>query len=224
MQKRPWEISDLLALRDGHPHSANVRADDPEVIEQLEQIRSLGISLQSLPDVPVDDDVWMQAMPAPEKRSVWLRFPMATAASVFFASVVGIFTLFGGPASEIGSGTESAQYANLNSIDNTGAQLAGLMRQSRDLEQRLYGVNPLSQAADVPHTTYEGMPAPTALEETLLFRLADVDGQIARLYDAEVMDHAQRQDLWMKRVELLESLVAIRSGDAARLFDNSRSM
>ena len=224
MQKRPWEISDLLALRDGQPRSADLQVDDPEVIEQLKQIRGLGIALQSLPDVPVDDEVWLQAMPAPAKRSVWLRYPMATAASVFFASVVGMFMLFGGPVSDIGNNTGPAQYTSLDSMDNSGAQLAGLMRQSRDLEQRLYGVNPLAQAADGPHTTYEGMPAPTALEETLLFRLADVDGQIARLYDAADMDSAQRQALWMKRVELLESLVAIRSGDAARLFDNGRSM
>ncbi len=224
MQKRPWQISDLLALRDGQPHSANVQADDPEVIEQLEQIRGLGIQLNALPDVPVDDEVWLPSMPARKQRSVWLRYPMATAASVFFASVVGMFMLFGGPVSDIGNNAGPAQYTSLDSIDNTGAQLAVLMRQSRDLEQRLYGVNPLAQAADTSQTTYEGMPEPTALEETLLFRLADVDGQIARLYDAADMDSAQRQALWMKRVELLESLVAIRSGDAARLFDNSRSM
>ena len=224
MQKRPWEISDLLALRDGQPHSADVQADDPEVIEQLEQIRGLGIQLNALPDVPVDDSVWLPVMPARKQRSVWLRYPMATAASVFFASVVGMFVLFGGPVSDIGNNAGPVQYTSLDSIDNSGAQLAALMRQSRDLEQRLYGVNPLAQAADTPQTTYEGMPAPTALEETLLFRLADVDGQIARLYDAADMDSAQRQALWLKRVELLESLVAIRSGDAARLFDNSRSM
>jgi hypothetical protein len=224
MQKRPWEISDLLALRDGQPHSADVQADDPEVIAQLDQIRGLGIQLNALPDVPVDDSVWLPAMPVRKQRSVWLRYPMATAASVFFASVIGMFVLFGGPVSDIGNNASPVQYTSIDSIDNSGAQLAGLMRQSRDLEQRLYGVNPLAQAADTPQTTYEGMPAPTALEETLLFRLADVDGQIARLYDAADMDSAQRQALWLKRVELLESLVAIRSGDAARLFDNSRSM
>ncbi|XOV83943.1 MAG: hypothetical protein ACFHXK_02275 [bacterium] len=224
MQKRPWEISDLLALRDGQPHSASARVDDPEVVAQLAQIEGLSAALRSLPDVPVDDDVWLHRMPAPEPRSVWLRYPMATAASVFFASVVGMFMLFGGPTSDNGSNAASTHYANLESIDNSGVQLAALMRQSRDLEQRLYGVNPLARAADGPHTTYQGMPAPTALEETLLFRLADVDGQIARLYDAADMDSDQRQALWTKRVELLESLVAIRSGDAARLFDSSRSM
>ncbi|MCR9259899.1 MAG: hypothetical protein NXH95_09265 [Pseudomonadaceae bacterium] len=224
MQKRPWAISDLLALRDGQPHSADVQADDPQVIEQLEQIRGLGIQLNALPDVPVDDEVWLRAMPAEKPRSVWLRYPTATAASVFFASVVGMFMLFGEPVSNIANSPGAAQYTSLDSMDNSGAQLAGLMRQSRDLEQQLYGVNPLAQAADTLQPTYEGMPEPTVLEESLLFRLADVDGQIARLYDATEMDSAQRQALWMKRVELLESLVAIRSGDAARLFDNSRSM
>lgn len=224
MQKRPWEISDLLALRDGELRTANVQVDDPGVTEQLAQLHALKTELQALPDVPVDDDVWLQVMPAAAPRSPWLRFPMATAASVFFATVVGMFMLFGEPQSGVDGTQGEVAYATTAGVDHDGAQLAVLMRRSRDLEQRLYGVNPLAHAADTPTATYQGMETPTALEETLLFRLADVDGQIARLYDAEVMDNEVRAGLWMNRVELLESLVAIRSGDASRLFDDSRSM
>jgi hypothetical protein len=224
MQKRPWEISDLLALRDGELHTAKVQIDDAEVTDQLAQLRALKAELQALPDVPVDDEVWLQAMPGVAPRSPWLRFPMATAASVFFASVVGMFMLFGEPLSTGDGSQGEVEYATTGGADHGGSQLATLMRQSRDLEQRLYGVNPLSQAADTSASTYQGMPTPTALEETLLFRLADVDGQIARLYDGEVMDNELRAALWMNRVELLESLVAIRGGDASRLFDDSRSM
>ena len=175
MQKRPWETSDLLALADGEPHPAAMQSDDPAVAVELDKLRQLRSELRSLPDVPLDNEVWQQLLPPARKPSPWLRFPLATAASVFFASVLGIYLLFGNPAPGSNGFDQAGEYAAVPA-DSSGLQLASLMRQSRDLEQRLHGANPLSPASDFGGDPETAATAPSAAEQMLLFRLADVDG------------------------------------------------
>lgn len=223
MQKRPWEISDLLALADGQPHTAGIPGDDPAVAAELDRLRQVRSELRSLPDVPLDDEVWQQLLPPARRPSPWLRFPLATAASVFFASVIGMYLLFGNTAPGSNGFDQTGEYAAV-SADSNGLQLASLMRQSRDLEQRLHGANPLSPASDLSGARQTAPAAPSAAEQMLLFRLADVDSQIARLYEAEQMDTARREALWTQRVDLLQSLVAVRGGSDPRMFEDMRSM
>ena len=226
MKERPWEISDLLALDEGRPHTAGISADDPRIAQDLATIRRIKAQLNELPDVPLDDSVWQSVMPEEEARSPWLRYPMATAASVFFASVVGIYAMFGGMGNtgNPGSIEQSPGYVVTAPIESTGLRVAGLMRESRDLEQRLYSPNALNLPGAQSGLPTEPMPDPSRLAQTLLFRLADVDGQIARLYDAPVMDNELRQTLWTKRVDLLNSLVAVRRGTDLGAIDDTRSM
>jgi hypothetical protein len=222
MQKRPWEISDLLALRDGELREAGVDADDVEVAAKLEQIRHLQAELNSLGDVPLDEGVWNTIALETKPRSTWLRFPLATAASVFFASVIGIYVLF----SDIDpNGTVPvAEFSGAAVIDTNGVRLASLMSQSQDLEMRLQGADPWARASSQVADESLRTPSSTLTERRLMGRLADVDWQIARLYDAEDMDVDRREALWERRVNLLESLVAVRGGTDPSLFEDSRSM
>jgi len=226
MQKRPWEISDLLALRDGELREAGVDADDAQAAAKLEQIRHLQAELNSLGDVPLDEGVWntiaQERTHETEQGSAWLRFPLATAASVFFASVIGIYVLFSDI--EPNGSASVAQFSGTAVIDTNGVRLASLMSQSQDLEMRLQGADPWARASSQVADASLTASSSTSTERRLMGRLADVDWQIARLYDAEVMDVARREALWERRVNLLESLVAVRGGTDPSLFEDSRSM
>jgi len=223
MQKRPWAISDLIALRDGEIRDASVDLDDPAAQAQLHKIRQLTAELNALPDVPVDEAIWNKPLPVKAPRSSWLRFPLATAASVFFASFVGIYLIFGtvDPAQEP-AGLATGEQLTVA----VASRLPILMRQSRDLERRLQGVDAwmFSDANSAVARPASEQRVATSTERRLMYRLADVDNQIAQLYDADVMDVRQREMLWMRRVTLLRSLVAIRGGSDPRIFENSRSM
>ena len=230
MQKRPWEISDLVALRDGEIRDADVDLDDPAAQAQLRKIRQIQAELNALPDVPVDEAIWNRPAVAKTSRSSWLRFPLATAASVFFASFVGIYLIFGAVDLEqepTGSAGGAAQYATGDQRSvAVSSRLPILMSQSRDLERRLQGVDAwmLSDASSVVPRPADRQRVTSPTERRLMYRLADVDNQIAQLYDADVMDVREREVLWMQRVSLLRSLVAVRGGSDPRIFENSRSM
>lgn len=228
MQKRPWEISDLIALRDGEIRDTNVDLDDPAAQAQLHRIRQIQAELNALPDIPVDEAIWNRPVAAKTSRSSWLRFPLATAASVFFASFVGIYLIFGTvDLEQEPTGSPSGDQVSVA----VSSRLPILMSQSRDLERRLQGVNAwmlsdassaVARPADRQRVTSRPVASPT--ERGLMYRLADVDDQIAQLYEADVMDVREREVLWMQRVSLLRSLVAVRGGSDPRMFENSRSM
>ena len=229
MDKADWEISDLLALRDGEPRAAGIDENDPDVIAALGRVRGIRHELQDLPDVPVSDAVWESVLEqkTPEKPSAavyWLRFPLATAASVFFASIIGIYFIFGGAADGPATGGQALQNqfaGTTTQVELGGLQLAGLMNRSQELERSLRGSSPLTQASGQVTSTAAEPPKPTVIEFRLMGRLADVDTQIARLYEADEVDATERERLWTQRVSLLESLVAIRGGRDPRIFENS---
>ena len=96
------------------------------------------------------------------------------------------------------------------------------MRQSKDLERRLQSSSTLLAVAD------GGVDAPlprvTPIERNLMYRLADIDAQIAGLYETPQIEEVARLALWRKRVEVLQSILAVRSERAPAMFDDSRSM
>ncbi len=223
MQKRPWEISDLLALADGEPRDANVELDQADAQAALADIKALRGQLKDLPDVPLDDQVWMAQLPKPQ-RSIWLRFPLATAASVCLTTALGIYWLVGGGVSEAPT---QPSYATASQIAPDGLRLAALMNQSRDLELRLAAPSSrqqqgIRQAAQ--NEPLQRAPAMSATERRLMYRLADVDAQIARLYEADAVDPNARVELWRQRVNVLESIAAVRAGQNPRGSVDSRSM
>lgn len=231
MDKTPLPISDLLALRDGELHEAKASAVDPQVRAQLTRLHELRGELQALPDVPISDAAWQKIATAPEHGrrgggppGHWLRYPLATAASVFFASLLGIYLVFGGQV-PVESGVAPASVVNTApQLQAGGLQLAGLMNRSRELELRLRGVQPLAPASDVVVASTEAVAAPSSVERQLMGRLTDVDAQIARMFESGIQDPQLRERLWGQRVILLESLVAVRGGQVSDLFEDGRSM
>ena len=145
-------LMELLAARDGEPFDAQLlnQLTEDEQRQLLLQVDEVHSELNSLPDVPVNDDVWRQHMHSHmsepsgkppllgQHQSHWLRFPMATAASVFLVSAVGMFVLFSGN----NQAPESNDFVVTGAqIDSQGLALANLMTRSRDLEQRLSGMS-----------------------------------------------------------------------------------
>lgn len=224
MKDQRISIDELLAMRDGELRDATAlaRLDEQaqaERDERINELKDLRRELRSMPDVPVDDAVWIRHA-KPARRSVWLSFPLATAASVFVASVLGIY-LVGGYL----SGSEPHQTQRIAStieVDPDGLQISALMRQSKDLERRLQTSSALLAVADGA----AGSPSPrvTTIERNLMYRLADVDAQIAGLYEEPHIEGGARLALWRKRVEVLQSMVAVRSDRAPEMFNDSRSM
>jgi hypothetical protein len=231
MDKTPLPISDLLALRDGELREAKASADDPQVQAQVKRLHELRDELQSLPDVPISEVAWQQITAASRQRrrgagtpGHWLRYPLATAASVFFASLLGIYLMFGGQVPIESGAAPTAAVNTAPQLQAGGLQLAGLMNRSRELELRLRGVQPLAPASDVLPADAEAVAAPSPVERQLMGRLADVDTQIARMFESGIQDPQLRERLWAQRVSLLESLVAVRGGQSSDLFEDGRSM
>ncbi len=220
MQKRPWEISDLLAVADGEPRDAQAQVESPEAQAALGEIEALRAQLRELPDVPVDEELWLSRMP-PARRSAWLRYPLATAATVFLASALGIFMMAGG----LTPSDTGPSFAGAGHVEPGGVRLASLMNQSRDLETRLTAPAASQGMRYAAETDAATRPAAvTATERRLLYRLADVDAQIARLYEADAVDLNARVELWRQRVNLLESIVAARAGERPQAAQEIRSM
>ncbi len=231
MDKKPIPISDLLALRDGEPHTADVDAHDPEVAAQLARVRALQGDLQALPDVPMSAAAWQNiATVAASKHAQssrppeWLRYPAATAAVVFFASLLGIYVVFGGNAQDSSAPPEPALTHSAPQLQADGLQLASLMSRSRQLEMRLRGQSTLTPAVDGAADSAPGVRGVSPIERRLMGRLADVDAQIATLFESGSYDPQQRQRLWAQRVNLLESLVALCGGQVGDLLEDTRSM
>ena len=216
-QDREKLIAELLARRDSEPFDAQaLQALDETQAEQLvAKLDELQGQLRQMPDVPFDEAVWRAHIPQSggtrqTHTSGWLRFPLATAASVFLVSAVGMFVLFSG-------NPEPTQVNDFvvtgTQVDTQGMALANLMTRSRDLEQRLSGMAAGANAVSAQSGQVDSDQAGSAMspaERVLLYRLADVDGQIGRLYESDNLDQAARVELWRQRVDLLENLVVMR--------------
>ena len=224
MKNQRFSIDELLAMRDGDLIDAAALAQldeaaQAERYERINELHDLRRELRSMPDIPVDDAIWIHHAKS-ARRSAWLSFPLATAASVFVASVLGIYLLGGYLSSSEPQQTQ--RIAEAIEVDPAGSLVASLMRQSKDLERRLQSSSTLLAVAD------GGVDAPlprvTPIERNLMYRLADIDAQIAGLYETPQIEEVARLALWRKRVEVLQSIVAVRIERAPAMFDDSRSM
>ena len=245
---KTWQITDLLARRDGEPHDPAlfVAGDGHEQAQAQASLIKAG--LQALPDVPMDEEIWAQidAVPATTaERSGWLRYPYATAASVFLVCMLGVAAMMSASGVENGGSAQPSLVANavstkndggasgLPAVGNEGALLAGLMQRSRELEARIASDLALDSriqgraqtvAADSVLTRAKEQPLRRE-EAVILYRLADVDAQIAEHYAREeVVDTAARIALWQVRVGLLQNLVMLREGGHGAVNGFSRSM
>ena len=203
-------IAQLIAYRDGEPYDLQVleQLSGTQREQMLQELGDIKDALEDLPDLPVPPMGWTaQEVPA-EQSASFMRFPLATAAATFFVSAVLVFAIAGGGLNL--GGDDPAETVAV--VSPAGSHLAGLMARSRDLEQQLYGQNSWLNAG----TTETAEPATDAdpagaAERQVLFRLADVDGQIAQLYESGNDQQDLRIALWSRRVELLENLVVMRA-------------
>jgi len=225
MEKQNWTVSELLAHRDGETRDARGEqaiATDPQMRRTLRQIAQVRQNLNDLPDVAVDDEVWLGSPTRPvSKRLIgsrdransvhatnFLRYPVATAASVCIATALLIVFMLG-----TRDGFEGQNSPNTMQTDPAQLRLASLMIRSRDLELGLRAGFGAVAAGDLNPS----QRAQSRAERQLLYRLADVDAEIARLYDGRAMDSKSRERLWTQRVQMLENLVLVSAPTNDRL-------
>jgi len=192
-------ISDLLAHRDGERLEPEVSAQieaDPQARDQLAALRRIKHELNELAPIEPDPGIWAEISQSQVRERSWtLRYPLATAATVFLAAALAIVAW--NPASEF------AGDAAPPAVVLPDGGLADLMSRSRSLQ------------AELP---VRGMQAgqfrSSSSEQALLYRIADVDAELIALYEAPQMDVERRERLWSRRVELLESLTDVQRGQA----------
>ena len=197
-------VSDLLAHRDGEKLDPEIAAQieaDPVSRERLQQYRELKYRLNELPDVAPPAQTWeaIQQRTAVAQRSFMSsiqRFPLATAASVFFAAALGI--LLWNPANLApAAGVAGVAGVAGNGIEiAAGQDYAALVNRSQRLELLL------SRASRPVFRD--------AAQQAIKYRLADLDAELDRYAYGERQGPAARELLWRQRVELLESLAQAR--------------
>ena len=197
-------VSDLLAHRDGEKLDPEIAAQieaDPVSRERLQQYRELKYRLNELPDVAPPAQTWeaIRQRTAIAQRSFMSsiqRFPLATAASVFFAAALGI--LLWNPANLApAAGVAGVAGVAGNGIEiAAGQDYAALVNRSQRLELLL------SRASRPVFRD--------AAQQAIKYRLADLDAELDRYTYGERQGPAARELLWRQRVELLESLAQAR--------------
>jgi|GEM_PF-1744895 len=242
---RTWQIADLLARRDGEPHDAALFVPGDGHEEAGQEVSRIKAGLQQLPDVPIDEEIWQQIQPElastqQPSQSGWLRYRYATAAGVFLLCMLSVATLISGPDFDSPARLPIATTSGESEADDVGAigqlggaMLAGLMQRSRELEARIATdprIDPNAQVRVQPVAADALLGGtnerPLRREEALiLYRLADVDAQIAQLYERDQNSStAERIALWRMRVSLLQNLVVLRDGGQGVANEFSRSM
>jgi hypothetical protein len=192
-------ISDLLAHRDGERLDPEVAAridGDPQARSELDVLRRIKHELNELPTIEPDAAVWSRISEAQNPQRSWtLRYPVATAATVFLAAALAIVAW--NPVREFAAdgGTPTVVLAD--------GGLADLMSRSRALQGQL-------SARGMPASQFRS----SSSEQALLYRIADVDAELVSLYEAPQMDVERRELLWGQRVDLLESLRDVQRGQA----------
>lgn len=190
------EIASVLALRDGEPVDAAALPDVERRSMLLNELDALRSELNHLPDVPVAAELW-EPVAEPQRAAWWLRYPLATAASVVFVSALSVFML--GNDVQITEDSPTLQVSG-NLAPAVGQQrLVALMDRSRELEQHAYATP--SWRDDAAENGLSVSP----LGEFILVELARVDSAIEAMEDDS--SPAARL-LWEQRVKLLQAFIA----------------
>jgi hypothetical protein len=146
--------------------------------------------LRALPDIEPDEAVWerVQSRIRPSRKPT--RMPYALAAGLLLAIGVGMLAIEA--PSPNGSPVEPTDASS-------GVDLEALFMRSRELEYVLSG------QPSIPDTT----------ERAYLYRIADLDTQLAGAEPgSETLEPIEVEELWGRRVALLESLADVRRNRA----------
>jgi hypothetical protein len=192
-------LADLLAYRDGEDLPADVARgieNDPAAQGDLQTLRGIRQELNALQPVQPDPALWEEiSRRAHPPRSWTLRYPLATAATVFLAAALTIVAW-----NPLRNGDGQAGPGTVVVADGA---LIDLMSRSQALES---------------HLPLRGEPAGQlswgSAEEALRYRIADIDAELMKLYETEPLDVERRESLWRQRVDLLESLTEVQRGQA----------
>lgn len=214
MKERQTSVSDLLALRDGEPLDGVRAVDasrDPQQVERLNRLIALKQDLKSLPVLNPDAGNLARIRARLEVRrpARWQKVLLASAALVTLGTLVSFRVLeeeaeFISPAQVAAvRETPSAPAGTQATVPRPATDLEALRRVSFRLE---------GLARALPAGSPQGDP----VESALLYRLADLDGQLVRSAEADPQDIEAERTLWARRVELLGTLTRVRQIQATR--------
>jgi hypothetical protein len=189
MMDRKATTADLLALRDGDPLDAYIAAEirgDAHAQQQIDQMRDIQAALRQLPNTARPGQAtWAEienrvAQRSAQKPGRWRQ--------VWPMGLVASIGLLAGLLLAGKGADESA-------LEASRTNLVALQEQSRQIETQLMRTS-----------AYSGSPS----EQALMFRLADVDAQLAMLASGAALDEIrQRELLWQQRIELMRALQAV---------------
>lgn len=200
-------LEQLIALRDGEPLDAAVRSHVQACARcraQIDNLAGMRARISALPVFNVPEQSWsviLQRMQKTGKPGIRLRrrltgLALAAAASVIIA--IGIWTL---------QKPRHPQAESLTTSIMLAARVPQLVSQSRSLENTVLSLN-----ASADHLVISAGTAATvaALED----RIALVDYQINSA-SARRGESPELAQLWQQRVDLLQSLAAVRYAQLA---------
>lgn len=196
---RTERLANLLALRDGeeiHPAFARGLDGDAAAARELAALTGIRDGLRALPDIEPDEGVWdrvrrgrVSTSHGPLPGGGRMAYPLA--AAVLLAVAIGLVTvarLQPQTSGEVAAGADADP--TLQALYRRSQELEGLWRDGRRM--------------------------PDATELAYLYRIADLDGQLAQVEPAGGPDSRRAEQLWNRRVELLESLAEVRRARAAQ--------
>ncbi len=203
----PEKIADLLAHRDGErlePQRAAEIEADVERRSQLVVLRQLKHELNELPLVAPPPEAWAQIKARTAKQPSSFsrftqRFPLAMAATVALATMLGIVIWDPANLQSQRPDGPAVPVADLSAVasGSQASRYAALVNRSQQLESAL-----LYQ----PEATVTWSED----QQALLYRIADLDSELTAAPAGELPSLDARERLWEQRVRLLESLAQSR--------------
>jgi hypothetical protein len=202
---------DLLAVRDGEPLDASVKAlieSSPVHGREVERLRRVGHALRALPALAPPEGVLARVLEAKDAREVgrsrWLRFAAGAGVVAAVAPAAIVYVATSGqpqqePAPLLGTGVSSGPRISAAPIS-----YGSLVEQSARLDRLLAEL-----PAQRPLMTGATASTIAGLED----RIAFLDDQLT-FSAADKLPAPQRAALWSDRVELMNALVSVRYAEA----------
>lgn len=202
-------IEQLIGLRDEEPVAAEVQQHVrgcSRCAAALNGLLAARERVQSLADPLPPADAWQRVLAAGERSSRRRRWLPAAAGLALAATVAGM-VIFLGPHNR--RPTESAALAVASQSVGQPADINQLMAQSRYLERAVYNLGGRSDDTAMSAGTASTI---AALED----RIALIDYEIGTAkQDPKAAAGTHVKELWQQRVDLLQSLAAVRYAQVA---------
>ena len=211
---------DLIRIRDGEPVDAVLMAEvtsSPDLQHEVRRLAEVRVGLKSLPDFTPPADIWdrIQAAAAEpvQAESKW-HWPakLTMAASVALLALLILGRMSGVPnGQQVTQGPPPSQVVAErsdagNALDpRVTTTLASFMAESKRLERVIAGFGQPSLVNAATAVTI------AELEDRILW----IDDQLSRAR-VSGLNQAQVVALWEERVELMNSLAAVRYAQAQR--------